>query len=120
MEDMKTMKLIHGKVCVKHGNERLFIPKRNIIMFVKNGRKTDIHTIDGDVFSINASLNSIEKKLDNRHFFRAHQSYIINLMLIQKVVSTELETFVVMEHTKEKALITKQNERKLYDHIEVL
>lgn len=119
MEDQSTRKLIHGKVCVKNGSEKLFIPKRNIIMFVKNGRKTDMHTIDGETFQINASLNRIEKKLDNRHFFRSHQSYIVNLMLIHKVVSTDLETYIVMEHTSEKALITKQNEKKLYHFIEV-
>lgn len=119
MEEVKGAKLIHGKVCVKSGMERLFMPKKHIIMFVKNGRKTDMITIEG-TFSLNTSLNSIEKKLDNRHFFRSHQSYIINLMMINKIVTTELETYVVMENTQEKALITKQNEKKLYNFIEIL
>ncbi|AOT69116.1 LytTR family DNA-binding domain-containing protein [Geosporobacter ferrireducens] len=119
MEEIKETKLIHGKVCVKSGMERLFMPKKNIIMFVKNGRKTDMVTVEG-TYSLNTSLNSIEKKLDNRHFFRSHQSYIINLMMINKIVTTELETHVEMENTEEKALITKQNEKKLYSFIEVL
>jgi two-component system LytT family response regulator len=87
-------------------------------MFVKNGRKTDLHTIEG-VYGIHDSLNNIEKKLDNRHFFRSHQSFIINLMMIRKIVTTELETYVAMEHTEERAQITKQNEKKLYELIEV-
>ncbi len=119
MEEIKGSKLIHGKVCIKNGMERLFMPKKNIIMFVKNGRKTDMVTAEG-TYSLNTSLNSIEKKLDNRHFFRSHQSYIINLMMIHKIVTTELETYVAMENTEEKALITKQNEKKLYSFIEIL
>ncbi|MDF2547799.1 LytR/AlgR family response regulator transcription factor [Anaerosolibacter sp.] len=118
MEENKSKILIHGKICVKHGHERIFIPKKSIIMFVKNGRKTDLHTMDG-IYSIHDSLNNVEKKLDNRHFFRSHQSFIINLMMIRKIVTTDLETYVNMEHTEEKAQITKQNEKKLYELIEV-
>lgn len=118
MEERRSKILIHGKICVKHGNERLFLPKKNIIMFVKNGRKTDMHTTEG-IFSIPASLNHVEKKLDNRHFFRSHQSFIINLMMIKKIVATDLETYVVMEHTDARAQITKQNEKRLYELIEV-
>ncbi|MEW9121093.1 MAG: LytTR family DNA-binding domain-containing protein [Thermotaleaceae bacterium] len=119
MEDVMGRKLIHGKVCIKYGLERLFIPKKSIIMFVKKGRKTELITTD-QTYSLNTSLSTVEKKLDNRHFFRSHQSYIINLMMIKRIVTTELETYVLMEHTEEKALITKQNEKKLYKYIEVL
>ncbi|MDK2918963.1 MAG: two-component system, LytTR family, response regulator NatR [Candidatus Petromonas sp.] len=119
MDKKKGVKLLHGKVCIKNGKEKLFIPKKAIIMFCKNGRKINIITMQGE-FSIYGSLNKIEEKLKSRHFFRSHQSFIINIQKIKKIISSSYENYVVLEGTKERALITRKREKKLYELIEVL
>ncbi len=118
--DKKTLsKPLHGKVCIKNGTEKVFISKKNIIMFEKNGRKIDIITEENN-YSIYGSLNKIEEKLKSRHFFRSHQSFVINLQKLKKVISTEYENYLILDGTDRKALITKNREKKIYDHIEIL
>ncbi len=112
-------KPFHGKVCIKDGSEKIFISKKNIIMFEKNGRKIDV-ICEEKCFSIYGSLNNIEEKLKSKHFFRSHQSYIINLQKLKKIISTDYENYLVLEGTDRKALVTRTREKKLYDQIEVL
>lgn len=119
MDKKAISKPLHGKVCIKNGNEKIFISKKHIIMFEKNGRKIDIITEEGN-FSIYGSLNKIEEKLKSRHFFRAHQSFIINLQKIKKIISTEYENYLILAGTDRRALITKNREKMLYENIELL
>lgn len=119
METKKNKKsLLHGKICVKNGNERIFMPKRDIIMFYKEGRKTKMITNEGP-FLINASLSQVEERLQTKHFFRTHQSYLVNVQKIKKIEYSEYENYVHLEGTEEKALITKKQEKSLYEMVEM-
>lgn len=119
MNKKKATKVLHGKVCIKHGSEKVFISKKSIIMFYKNDRKVNILTTEGE-FSIYGSLNKVEEKLKSRHFFRSHQSFLVNIQKIQKIISDEYENHIILEGTDKKALITRNRESRLYELIEVL
>lgn len=110
---------LHDMVCFKKGYEKIFVLKDEIIMFSTNGRRVDVYTTAGR-YSVNAALNEIEKKLNDARFFRSSQSYLINLKMVKKVVSKAERRHIEFHRTGETALLSKSNERKLYEMIKII
>ena len=106
-------------ICFKQGYEKIFILKDEIIMFAIRDRRIDIHTLRGK-HTVNASLSEIEKKLNDAGFFRSHQSYLINLKMVKKVKSKSDKRYIEFHHTRETALLSKVNERKLYELVRII
>lgn len=64
--------------CCKSGAHKLRLPYEDILYFesISGTHKLLIHTTAGN-YEIYASLNDVEKELDER-FFRSHKSYLVN------------------------------------------
>ncbi|WP_347489015.1 LytTR family DNA-binding domain-containing protein [Desulfoscipio sp. XC116] len=106
-------------ICFKQGNEKIFLLKNEIIMFATSDRKVDIYTLRGK-HTVNTSLSEIEKKLNDAGFFRSHQSYLVNLKMAKKVSSKADKRYIEFHNTRETALISKNNERKLYEMVKLI
>lgn len=106
-------------ICFKKGYEKIFVLKDEIIMFSTNERKVDIHTPTCR-YTINATLNEIEKKMNDVMFFRSHQSYLINLKMVKKIISNAEIRCIEFHRTSETALLSKGNERKLFEMIKII
>lgn len=106
-------------ICFRKRHEKVFVLKDEIIMFSINGRKVDIHTVRGR-HTINATLNDIENNLNDAGFLRIHQSYIINLKMIKAVKQKDGKRYIEFHHTDEIALISKNNEHKLYEMVKTI
>lgn len=50
----------------------------DIYFFESRGRKIEVNTKDG-IKTINGKINQVESSLSNKHFFRCHKSYLVNL-----------------------------------------
>jgi len=74
----------------------IFIKPRDIIRLEASGSYTAFHLVGGIKHLASKSLKEYEQQLDTRHFFRCHNSHIINLHKVVKLVSTD-GLFVRME-----------------------
>lgn len=61
------------------------IPSENVDYFESNGRRVEIHMVDGRVEVFNAKLDSVERKLKSggNPFLRVHQSYLVSFHAIR-------------------------------------
>lgn len=58
---------------------------RNIIFVESVNRKVILHLENGDTIESYAKLGELEEMLTGKHFFRCHQSYIMNLYFVEKM-----------------------------------
>jgi two-component system LytT family response regulator len=72
------------KLMVKYGETMRIIELREIIRFESIGNHAAIYTPHGKAY-LHSSLNKIEAKLDERHYFRASRSDIIRLEAIESM-----------------------------------
>lgn len=65
------------------------IPLDKIMYFESQGRTISISTVDKS-FQFYSSLNDVERKLNEKDFMRIHQSYLVNIKYISKLVSSSV------------------------------
>lgn len=65
------------------------IPFDRILYLEVQGHCVSVFT-DGDTYTVNASLNSFEQKLESNGFLRVHKSYLVNMRRIRKFQCREL------------------------------
>lgn len=99
-------------LCFKTGTEKVFVLRSDIVMFATRDRKVKIYT-PAATFLVKNTLNEIEVKLADACFFRSHQSYLINLNKVMKIITKETRRYVVFYGIKRTAVISKANEQKL-------
>lgn len=77
-----------------------------IILIQREDRSTVIYT-KNERFATSESLSSLEKRLDDRLFFRCHKSYLINLNAVSKIYPYGRWTYIVkLKGIDKDALIT--------------
>lgn len=57
-------------------------------------KKTYVHTIDKR-FPTELTLTNIEEKFRDKHLFRCHKSYVVNLNCVQKIVPMFNQNFII-------------------------
>lgn len=94
------------KLIIKNKEGIIFIDINNIIIIQRENRSTVIYTLDQN-YTTSMSLVEIEKKLERTQFFRSHKSYIINLLMIDKIFPYGRWTYIVkLKNTEIDALLT--------------
>ena len=101
LREKRERKLIHGKICVKQGNEKIFIPKKNIIMFVKNGRKTDLFTVDDKIYPNISRFYALKQKSNESRtpdgIRKLEKAYLENRKELEKLGNTNNEYILVKD-----------------------
>ncbi|MEQ9229116.1 MAG: LytTR family DNA-binding domain-containing protein [Cyclobacteriaceae bacterium] len=72
------------QVFVKDGDKCWFVKLENIRLFESDGNYIKVY-FDGFRPMIHKSLNALDERLDDRHFFRASRKHIINLGWVEKI-----------------------------------
>ena len=86
----------------------------DIIFVESDGRKSTIHCVNEKVYEIPRYLSDIERRLDPRMFFRAHQSYLINLKNVVKIAPWDAGTYeVYFNETAKKAIISRKKVKEI-------
>ena len=75
---------------------KLVIEMDNIHFIETCGRKTKIHTSEGE-FASYQKMREYEKKLDSERFYRCHAAYIVNMQYIRRI---EENTVVLKDGSK--------------------
>ncbi len=75
---------LNDQVFVKDGDRCWFVKLENIRLFESDGNYIKVY-FDNNKPMIHKSLNALDDKLDDRHFFRASRKHIINLSWVEAI-----------------------------------
>lgn len=84
VENMDALIPNNQQVFVKDGDKCWFVELSNIMLFESEGNYVRVY-FDDNKPMILKSLNNLEKRLDNKTFFRANRQFIVNLKSIAEV-----------------------------------
>jgi two-component system LytT family response regulator len=72
------------RIFIKDGEKCWFIPLKKVRIFESDGNYIRVH-FDDERPLILRSLNELEKRLDERHFFRTGRKHIVNLDQVEDI-----------------------------------
>ncbi|MCG8473952.1 MAG: LytTR family transcriptional regulator DNA-binding domain-containing protein [Cytophagales bacterium] len=75
---------IEDQVFVKDGDRCWFVRLENVRMFESDGNYVKVF-FEKNRPMIHRSLNALDERLDDKHFFRASRKHIINLSWVEKI-----------------------------------
>lgn len=101
-------------LCFKAKGERIFLHKDEVLMFVTNKRKIDLYTAK-NIVSLSGSLGDFEKKLARMGFYRTHQSYLVNLSAVRKVIMDKDKYYIQLKGADFRALLSRSNKNDFYE-----
>ncbi|MDD4403062.1 MAG: LytTR family DNA-binding domain-containing protein [Desulfitobacteriaceae bacterium] len=97
----------------RNDNKLIYLNLDDIIYVTREGRKSTIYFIGGQV-QTNDNLSVLEEQLAGYPFFRSHSGFIVNLKMIKELIPTGRSSYeLVMENTKKRALITVEKFKEL-------
>jgi two-component system LytT family response regulator len=74
----------HRRLVFRVGTSRVFVSPQDIVWVEAQGDRVRLSE-NGQIHTINESLQSVETRLDPTRFARVHRSFIVNLMRVRKV-----------------------------------
>jgi two-component system LytT family response regulator len=107
---IKLKKQNRSKLTLKFAKELHYINLKEIKFLKADGNYTKVHLSNAKIETVSKTLKSFENLLTNPHFFRPHQSYIVNLDYVQRylyegtLILNEGETIPVARKEKEMML----------------
>lgn len=79
-------------------NKRVLLVELESVCCIKaDGRYSKLYTDSEDYFC-NLSISELDKRLDERFFFRVHRSHIVNLRFAKSFEKADEQCFIVMDH----------------------
>jgi len=95
------------------GSEMALLELKDILYITREGRHTVVYHVNGRL-KTSENLNDLETELDGYPFSRTHKGFIVNLKMVRKIVPVGRKTFeLVMAHTTERPLLTREKYRTL-------
>ncbi|MCG9969058.1 LytTR family DNA-binding domain-containing protein [Pelotomaculum terephthalicicum JT] len=97
----------------RNDNKFVYLNLDDVIYVTKEGRKSTIYFIGGQV-QTNDKLSVLEEQLKGYPFFRSHSGFIVNLKMVKELIPTGRSSYeLVMENTKRRPLITVEKFKEL-------
>ena len=105
---------LHDRVFVKDGDKCWFVRLSDVRLFESDGNYIKVYF---DTFKpmIHKSLNALDKKLDDRSFFRASRKHIINLSWVESIESWFNGGLLVKMKGGEKVEVSRRQASKFKD-----
>ena len=105
---------LHDRVFVKDGEKCWFVRLSDVRLFESDGNYIKVYF---DTFKpmIHKSLNALDKKLDDRSFFRASRKHIINLSWVDSIESWFNGGLLVKMKGGEKVEVSRRQASKFKD-----
>lgn len=118
MPDCANLKEQFNRKLLFRGNEKLvYLNLDDIIYVTREGRKSVIYFIDGQV-GTNENLSALEERLGGYPFFRSHKGFIVNLRMVKELIPSGTSSYeLVMANTRKKPLMTYEKLRELEETI---
>ena len=112
--DSKKKLTITDKVYIRDGEKSWFVPLTDIRLFESDGNYIKVY-FDNVKPMIHKSLNALDKKLDDRAFFRASRKHIINLSWVDSIESWFNGGLLVKMKGGEKVEVSRRQASKFKD-----
>lgn len=104
---------VNRKQFFRNDNKLVYLNLDDIIFITKEGRKSIIYYIGGQL-ETNENLTVLEEQLGGFPFFRSHSGFILNLKMVKELTPTGRSSYeLVMANTKKKPLITVEKLKEL-------
>lgn len=91
--------LLHKRLSFNINGCLIFVDANKIVYAEAEGNYAVIYTDDNEKLILTQKLKEVEAMLNTKHFYRIHNSYIVNLSKIRKYIRNE--GLVIMENNKE-------------------
>jgi len=101
-------KLNHKKITINTDGKLVFLEPKDIFYVESDGNYSTLYLSDKKKIVVTKKLKDIDKLLPSEHFFRIHNSYIINLHKIKEFLKSD--GYVVLENN---AKIPVSRQRKI-------
>ena len=105
---------LNDQVFVKDGDKCWFVRLSNVRLFESDGNYIKVY-FDNFKPMIHKSLNALDKKLDDRAFFRASRKHIINLSWVESIESWFNGGLLVKMKGGEKVEVSRRQASKFKD-----
>lgn len=89
---------------IKYIEHHLFLYAR------AEGSYSEIHTIDGQAYTISKSLKEFEEMTSHLNYFRSHKSYLVNLAHVSELIKKDEFMIVLKNNTKIPLSIRRKDE----------
>jgi two-component system LytT family response regulator len=86
--------------------------EKDIVLVTGNGSYCKIFNVDGEVIELSHNLNAFQNRLTSDCFYRCHQSFLLNLMHCQEVVTQGRQLFVSLSGNQE-AKVARSRKKEL-------
>lgn len=117
LERYKDSELYSGKLFIREKGKISLVNQVDIVYCESRGKKVLICTDKQDYLS-NFTLNALEKRLDDRLFFRAHQAFIVNVEYIREVVNLGEGSYIMhLENCQKDIILSRAKAKLLRDKI---
>lgn len=105
---------LHDQVFVKDGDKCWFVKLEDVRLFESDGNYIKVYFSTFKPM-IHKSLNALDKKLDDRSFFRASRKHIINLSWVESIESWFNGGLLVKMKGGEKVEVSRRQASKFKD-----
>ena len=105
------------RIPVRHRNEIILLPVRQIASVVADGELLEITTADSERYSINYRLKELEVRLDPDLFVRLARGTLVNIEMIARVSPMPGGTFVVSLKNNQQLQASRLQSRILRDSL---
>jgi two-component system, LytTR family, response regulator len=112
-----TRSLYIERIPVRHHNEIILLPVRQIASVVADGELLEITTADSERYSINYRLKELEVRLDPDLFVRLARGTLVNVEMIARVSPMPGGTFVVSLKNNQQLQASRLQSRILRDSL---
>lgn len=115
----KNVQLLENLAVTKFANQKIMIPNREGVLFIKNSEilycegedgYTRVHLKNGKTELSSQSIGKFNEVLPKNQFFQTHKSFVINLQFISKYLN---EGYVILEN-ESKIPVSRQNRERLF------
>ena len=97
----------HPKLKIQSNDRCSFVNIHDIILITREDRRTMIYATGGFIVHTYESLQELEGRLKNYHFFRCHKGFIINPEMVVEILPWGSKTYSVkLANTSVTALMT--------------
>ncbi|XLS29443.1 LytR/AlgR family response regulator transcription factor [Flavobacteriaceae bacterium M23B6Z8] len=102
------------KISIPIEGRIVFIDPKNIVYCESDGNYTTIHMQDKSKLLVSKKIKEVSQKLEKDHFFRIHNSYVINMSKVVEFFRNE--NYVILENNI-KLPVSRQKKSSFLDMI---
>lgn len=104
--------LENKKIIINVDGKLIFLKPEEIVCVESDGNYSSIHTMEGKKIVVTKKLKEVNNLLPENHFFRIHNSYIINLNKVKEYYKTDGYVILEMNH---KIPVSRQKKSEFLD-----